>query len=197
VSGLVDWNCLNGSDEIQAPESIHRRVEAPRGWRDLAAPEILPTLRIMWNSAVAWKYVTGELRVELPKARKLRMRCYAVEEVKRILAHTKGADRVFSWLAAESGLRAGELIALRESDVDVEKLSVEVTKAIWNGSEDNPKTEAAFRSVCISSRLGSQVKEYLAGRTDGYLFQTSSGNPWGASNVLERKLNTVLERLDN
>ena len=102
----------------------------------------------------------------------------------------------FFWLAAESGLRAGELIALRASDVDVEKLSVEVTKAIWNGSEDSPKTEAAFRSVCISSRLGSQVKEYLAGRTDGYLFQTSSGNPWGASNVLERKLNTVLDRLD-
>jgi integrase-like protein len=40
------------------------------------------------------------------------------------------------------------------------------------------------------------VKEYLAGRTDGYQFQTSSGNPWGASNVLERKLNTVLERLN-
>jgi hypothetical protein len=71
-----------------------------------------------------------------------------------------------------------------------------VSKAIWNGSEDNPKTEAAFRNVCISSRLGSQVKEYLAGKTDGYLFQTSSGNPWDASNVLERKLNTVLSRLD-
>jgi len=115
------------------------------------------------------------------------MWCYAFEEVKRILAHTKGADRVFFWLVAESGLRAGELIALRASDVDVEKVSVEVTKAIWNGSEANPKTEAAFRCVCISSRLGSQVKEYLAGRADGYLFQTSSGNPRGASNVLEPK----------
>jgi len=154
------------------------------------------TLRIMWNSAVAWKYAAGELRVELPKARKLRMRCYAVQEVKRILAHTKGAERVFFWLAAETGLRAGELIALRVSDVDVEKLAVEVSKAIWNGSEDNPKTEAAFRSVCISSRLGSQLKEYLADRVDGYLFQTPSGNPWDASNVLERKLNTLLERLE-
>jgi integrase len=154
------------------------------------------TLRIMWNSAVAWKYVTGELRVELPKTRKLRMRCYAVEEVRRILAHTKGAERVFFWLAAEAGPRAGELIALRASDVDLDKLLVEVSKAIWSGSEDNPKTEVAFRSVCISSRLGSQVREYLAGRTDGYLFQTSSGNPWDASNVLERKLHTVLSRLD-
>jgi integrase len=153
------------------------------------------TLRIMWNSAVAWRYATGELRVELPKARKLRMRCYTVSEVKRILVHTKGAERVFFWLAAETGLRAGELIALRVSDVDVEELSVEVSKAIWNGKEGSPKSEAAFRSICISSRLGSQVKEYLAGRTDGYLFQTSSGNPWDASNVLERKLNTLLERL--
>jgi len=93
------------------------------------------------------------------------MRCYAVQEVKRVLAHTKGAERVFFWLATETGLRAGELIALRVSDVDLEKLAVEVSKAIWNGSEDNPKTEAAFRSICISSRLGSQVKEYLADRT--------------------------------
>jgi len=106
------------------------------------------------------------------KAAENRRRCpvnYAVQEVKRILAHTNGAERVFFWLAAETGLRAGELIALRVSDVDVEKLAVEVSKAIWNGSEDNPKTEAAFRSICISSRLGSQVKEYLADRV-GRLF---------------------------
>jgi hypothetical protein len=56
------------------------------------------TLRIMWNSAIAWKYATGELRLELPKARKLRMRCYAVQEVKRLLAHTKDAGQVFFWL---------------------------------------------------------------------------------------------------
>jgi len=84
-------------------------------------------------------------------------------------------------------MRAGELIALRASDVDVENLSVEVNKAIWNGSEDSPKTEAGFRSICISARLGNQLKEYLDGRTQGFLFQTSTGVPWDASNVLERK----------
>ena len=124
------------------------------------------------------------------------MRSYTVLDVKRILGHTTGADRVFFWLAAEAGLRAGELIALRASDVDVENKTVEVSKAIWNGSEDAPKTEAANRIVCISSLLCVQVQEYLDGRTDGYLFQTSSGNPWDASNVLERKLNTLLDRLE-
>jgi hypothetical protein len=50
----------------------------------------------MWNSAVAWRYVTGDIRVELPKGRKLRMRSYTLLEVKCILAHTKGAEQVFS-----------------------------------------------------------------------------------------------------
>ena len=67
------------------------------------------------------------MRAELLKACKLRVRCYAVQQLKRVLAHTKGAERVFFWLAAETGLRAGELIALRVSEV--EKLAVEVSKA--------------------------------------------------------------------
>jgi integrase len=153
------------------------------------------TLRIMRNSAVAWKYVTGELRVELPKGRKLRQRCYTVEQVKIVLAYTEEENRAFFWLAAEVGLRVGELKALHVSDVDVENLSVEVSKAIWNGSEDNPKTEAGFRSICISAKLGDQLKHYLDGRQEGFLFQTSTGKPRDASNVLERKLNTLLERL--
>ena len=45
-------------------------------------------------------------------------------------------------------------------------------------------------------RSTARIQEYLGRRADGYLFQTSSGNPWDASNVLERKLNTVLERLE-
>jgi hypothetical protein len=36
----------------------------------------------------------------------------------------------------------------------------------------------------------------MAGRTDGFLFHIDSGNPWDASSVLERKLNTVLVRLE-
>ena len=157
---------------------------------------VYATIRIMWNSAVAWKYVSGDLRVELPRARKLRMRCYSVEEVKRVLASTKGAERIFFWLAAETGMRAGEIIALRVSDVDLESFSVEVSKAIWGGEEDSPKTQAGFRTICISNRLGAALKEYLAGRSDGFLFQSSTGKPWDTSNVLARRLNGLLQRLE-
>ena len=93
---------------------------------------------------------------------------------------------MFFWLAVETGLRAGELTALRVGDVDFTDLYIEVSKAIWHGTEDGPKTTAGFRSVCISSRLGAYLAEYLAGRAEGYLFQTSAGSPWDPSNVLER-----------
>jgi integrase len=154
------------------------------------------TLRIMWNSAVAWKYVTGELRVELPKARKLRMRCYSIEEVKRILANTHGAEQIFFWLAAETGARVGELIALRVSDVNLESMYMDVSKALWCGTEDAPKTEAGNRRICLSPQLGAALKEHLGTRSDGFLFQTSEGNPWDASNVLDRILNKLLARLE-
>ena len=141
-----------GDIDSERAQSFLNRLMEGEG-RPQTVKNVWTTLRIMWNSAVAWKYATGELRVELPKARKLRMRCYAVQEVKRILACSQGGDRAFYWIAAEAGLRAGELT------------TIEVSKAIWNGTEDSPKTEAAFRCVCISPQLGAQLKEYLAGAT--------------------------------
>jgi len=129
---------------------------------DFASPE---------ERACVPKHLTGELRVELPKARKLRMRCYTVEEVKRILVNAKQPDQLFFWLAAETGARVGELIALRASDVDVKNLCIEISKAIWGGEEDEPKTEAGNRVICISSRLGAALMEFLAGRTEGICFR--------------------------
>jgi integrase len=48
---------------------------------------------------------------------------HTVEEVKRMLANARGADQAFFWLAAETGLRAGELIALRVAEVDLKSHS--------------------------------------------------------------------------
>jgi len=56
---------------------------------------------------------------------------------------------------------------------------VEISKALWCGIEDAPKTEAGNRSICISPLLGAALKEYLGDRKDGYVFQTSESSPWG------------------
>ena len=81
-------------------ERVQRILNRLVGISPKSIKNVWTTLRIMWNSAAAWKYVAGDLRVELPKGRKLRMRCYSVDEVKRLLANSKGAEQVFFWLAA-------------------------------------------------------------------------------------------------
>src|SRR5215510_11162079 len=117
-----------GDIDSERVQSFLNRVVVVEKTNPKTVKNIWTTLRIMWNSAVAWKYVTGELCVALPKGRKLKQRCYKVEQIRSILAHTKGAEQAFYWLAVEVGLRAGELIALRADDVDVKNLSVEVNK---------------------------------------------------------------------
>lgn len=155
------------------------------------------TLRLMWVSAVAWKYAADKLCVaRSKKARKLRMRCYSVQEAKRILANTQGADQAFFWLALETGARVGELIALRVSDVNLSNLSADINKAIWRGQEDSTKTEAGFRTISISALLGAAIKEYLAGRSEGYLFQTPAGDPWEPGSIKKQKLNKLLRHLN-
>lgn len=126
-------------DSERVQTFLNRLVGKPLSAKTIS--NVWTTVSMMWSSAVAWKYVSGELRVELPRTRKLKMRCPSVEEAKRIFAASKGAEQIFFWLAAETGMRAGEIIALRASDVDLENLSVEVTKAIWGGEEDEPKTD--------------------------------------------------------
>ena len=74
-------------------------------------------------------------------------------------------------------LRSQELTALRVSDVDVNNRYMEISKALLCGAEDTPKAEAGDRSICISARLGASLTQYLAGREEGYLFQTTEGGP--------------------
>jgi hypothetical protein len=55
---------------------------------------------------------------------------------------------------------------------------------------------AVSQKLESSECLGAALKEYLAGKVDGYLFQTSEGKPWDTSNVLGRTLNGLLEHLE-
>ena len=154
---------------------------------------VLTTLRVMWKSAVAWKYVEDELFVKRPKVKDVEMRCYSAEEVRRILTNAVGEDRTLLWLLAETGMRAGEVTALAANAIDLDNRVVEVRRSIWHGIMGDTKT-GPRRMICISSPLAANLAEHLAGRTEGYLFRTETGEPWDSNKVRDKKLNRILER---
>jgi integrase len=66
-----------------------------------------------------------------------------LSEVAKIIAASQGEQRVFYWLAAETGLRAGEIAGLKLSDIDGERLTV--NQSVWGGKDQSPKTNSAIR----------------------------------------------------
>jgi hypothetical protein len=64
---------------------------------------------------------------------------------------SQGEQRVFYWLAAATGLRAGEIVGLRTTALEGERLTV--SQSVWHGKVQSPKTDNAVRTLAVSPQL--------------------------------------------
>lgn len=71
-----------------------------------------------------------------------------------------------------------------------------VRQSVWNGKEQDPKTENAVRDVDLCSDLAVMLKAYIGNRTNGFLFHADSGKPLLQRNVLRDGLNPILTKLN-
>jgi len=136
--------------------------------------------------------------VKLPKPSKSRRFFFTIEETQGILAAADEPYRTFYWLAAETGMRAGELCGLRVDDLDLQRGLVRVRQSVWRGKLQEPKTENAVRTFALSPQLVAHLVEYLrTWRPNplGLLFATRNGTPWDANLVVKRKLRPLLRSL--
>src|SRR5271156_946484 len=103
-----------GTERVQ--QFIARQKSAPKTTRNLCV-----TLQSLWRSARAWKYVTTDIfdGLVLPKARRTQRYFFTTEEVQKILSAAKEPYRTWYGLAAETGLRAGELCGLSVDDLNL------------------------------------------------------------------------------
>jgi integrase len=89
------------------------------------------TASLIWQAALAQKYVDATLpKPKLPRRPKPKARFFTLADVGTLIASSEGERRVFYWLAAETGLRAGELAGLKLTDIDGESLTV--NQSIWH-----------------------------------------------------------------
>jgi integrase len=93
-------------------------------------------------------------------------------------------------LALLSGLRRGELFALRWRDFDEPGEHLLVREAVYDGSFSTPKTAAGVRQIPLSDAAVKLVADWRARvkRTEpeSLMFSTWSGKPISPNNVVRR-----------
>lgn len=61
-----------------------------------------------------------------------------------------------------SGIRKGELMGLRWSDIDLEKNTITIERSRTNGKIGPPKSDNGYRTINVNQQLITQLKKYKA-----------------------------------
>lgn len=183
------------AERIQGAIAHLTRTHSPKTLRNLRA-----TLQIAWRSAQAWGYVSHNAiaGVRVPRRGRVERFFFSLEEVRKILAGAREPERTIYWLAAETGMRAGELAGLRWADVDLETLMVRVVQSAWRGTLQLPKTACAVRTFALSRQLASHLQTFKTSwrlNSGDLLFATRNGKPADMNLLVKRKLHPLLTAL--
>ena len=93
------------------------------------------------------------------KVQKTEIHPFSLDEIKMILENSKGQDRNFFALAFLSGMRSGEMIGLKWSDINFFKSEINIKRSRKMGVDGKTKTESSNRTIDILDALIPYLKE--------------------------------------
>jgi integrase len=166
------------------------------------------------GQAVRWNKVARNAAalVDPPRRERRDMSTLTAEQVRRLLEVSTIRDRPFYLLAVSTGMRLGELLALRWADVDLRMASLRVVRTVRKVSGEGwvfgaPKTQRSMRRIelsedvveALSAHKVAQVEErWRAGQLwqdNDLVFPGITGRPRQGSHIL-RDFYPTLERAE-
>lgn len=110
--------------------------------------------------------------IRLPARGKPDIEPFTVEEVGLLINGAEGWYRNYLALAFYTGMRIGEILALKWSDIDMNKRKIHVRRSISQGLETSPKTLGSVRQIPIFDTLWTYLQDQYreTGLSGGYLF---------------------------
>jgi integrase len=122
---------------------------------------------------------------------------FSIKEVNTLIDSADGFLKNFIAIGFYTGMRTGEIVALKWSDVNFTTNEIHIRASRRNGVEDTPKTKASNRILPISAHLIPYIKEQYrkSGLNGSYIFIKDDNTPYQSSaNINRRGWTQLLKR---
>jgi integrase len=175
--------CDFHKEEIQ--RFILEKLQKDYAWE--MGKRIVGLLSKIFATAVEWGYVPENPArgIRMPERTLKRPHTtLSVDEVRKLLAVLKEPEGTFVLVAVLTGLRLGELLALRWGRIDLVDAVLRVEESCFMGRFGTPKTRSSRRAVALAPAV---VRAFVAHRSgclekspESLVFGTPDGLPWKA-----------------
>jgi integrase len=164
---------------------------------------VLLTLSSILRKAKAWDYACGSFSLAditlPPEGVKREQRCFTDEEVGKILSAAPEPFGTILAVTAVLGLRIGEVLALRVSDIDFLRKIVRVRQSVDAATRkvQAVKSKASSADVPMPSQLEARLRKHLQthdGKAE-LLFINRRGRPYSANKLRAKVLHPLLQKL--
>jgi len=153
------------------------------------------------GTAVSWDYLTDNpvRGVKMPeRSLKSPHRFLSADEVKRLIAACLEPTRTVVVVATMTGLRIGEILALRWGRINFIGGTLLVAETCYMGHFGTPKTRASRREVPLSPAVVQTLKAQCSRSADhspeALVFSTRQGGPLMSNNLRNRGLRPACKR---
>lgn len=141
------------------------------------------------------------LRLEKPKRIPKERKRLSIKEALTLLKECKQIYPDFYPILATqifTGMREGELLAIKWSDIDFKNGKLKVQRQYTQGElKETLKTSSSYRTIDICPTLIKILKEYRRqqGKINAFVFTNTKGNLHNPRNLIQRRFEPLLDKI--
>lgn len=169
---------------------------------------VIAQSRYLLSEVFQDKILSGEISVNPVKmvntpvfkksTKKQSIKVFTLDEIDTILENTSGSLKNLLGILFFTGMRIGELLALRWSDVDFQTDTITINKTVSAGTIGTPKTMSSDRDIEMIDQAREFFKKQmlLTGMKNTYVFLNSKQSHYTQGSQLLLKFKALLKELN-